>query len=118
MRGEYTKISNCGRGAGRNGSCVGVELEREIGRWRAVVARPEVVRAQRRLDDREEAAQDAVLVEALDGLDRRLDPRRDRPSASSSSPRARVEARVEELDERARRSSGCARERLLHVAVR
>ena len=72
-RGEYTKISNCGRGSGSSGIERRVELEREVVGRGAVVVRAEVVRAQHRADHGQEVAQDAVLVEALDRVDRAFD---------------------------------------------
>ena len=110
-RGECTKISNCGRGSGVSGICVGSSLNDTYG-----LVRQEVVRAQHRLHDAQEAAQDAVLVERVDGVDRLLDLAPRTPSAPPRSP-VRVEARVEELARARRATPVCAEQRLLHVAV-
>src|SRR4029077_12346422 len=65
--------------------------------------------------DAEEAAQDAVFVEALDRVDRRLDVALERTRAALTRP-PRVEAQVEELDELScDRRVGC--QRVLHVVL-
>ena len=71
-----------------------VELERHVWlRLATLLAALEEVRAQHRAHHGEEAAQDLVLVEALDGVDRLLDSTGDRlgrpSSASAGSKRAR-----------------------------
>ncbi len=115
-RGEYTKISNRGRGSGRIGTCDGSSLNDRYRGERAALVAPEEVRAQDRLHDRQEAAQDPVLVEALDGVDRLLDlarraarPRRRRARRGRSAPRT-----ADEQD----RDLRVADQRALHVGVR
>ena len=55
------------------GDSLGVELEADVGLERTIGRGLEEVRAQRRGDEREERSQDAVLVEAGDVLEHRLD---------------------------------------------
>ena len=59
---------------GQVGNEVGIELERQVRLRLAGGVRLEVVRAQHGADDAQEAAQDPVLVEALDGVDLALQP--------------------------------------------
>ena len=110
-RGECTKISKRGRGSGVSGDLRRVELERHV----RLRAGQEVVRAQHRAHDRQEAAQDPVLVEAVDGVDRLLDLARDvlgPPAVAGRDRSARGTA------PRARAATPAMREqRVLHVAV-
>ena len=69
-RGEYTKISNRGRGSGSSSMSPGLSLnDNTFCCARRVRAGDEVVGAQRRLDHRRECAQHAVGVQA----DQRID---------------------------------------------
>ena len=91
------------------------ELEREVGLGRAVRTTLEPVGAQGRLDEGEELAQDAVLVEIGDLVERGLDRRHLRRARGLAIARERrVEARAEELQQRTR-ELGIGRQRLLHV---
>src|SRR5207247_8885156 len=91
-----------------------VELEGEVRLRPAVLAALEVVRPQHRLDDAEEAAQDPVLVEARDRVERL--PYVRRPGPGIAFALRGIEAEPEELDEAARdaRVPGQAR---LHVRL-
>ena len=101
-------------GLGQPAQLRGVELERQV--WRVLArARVEVVRAQHRPDHVQEHAQDLVLVEALDGVDRRLDALGHLLGVLAVGP-ARVEARLEQRDDQPC-DLRVGHERLLHVAV-
>jgi hypothetical protein len=93
-----------------------VQLERQMRLGPAARPGLEVVRPQDRLDHGEEAAQDPVLVEALDRVDLLLDVRGDRVGRLRAVVAVRVEARVEELDQR-HRDGRMGDERLGHVAL-
>ena len=93
-----------------------VQLERQARLCPSVGVGLEVVGAQHRAHDRQEVAQDAVLVEALDGVDALLELARDRLRSVVVTRARGVEAGVEQLDERAR-DVGVGEQRLLHVAV-
>ena len=58
---------------------VGIQLEGQVRLRLAAGVGLEVVRAQDCPDDAEESAQDPVLVEALDGVDRALQRMLERP---------------------------------------
>ena len=77
-RDECTKTSTCGLGDG----IAGTSAERSL---IAIASRPgpERVRAQRRVDERELVAQDAVLVERLDRVEVGEDLLAQRRSAAS-----------------------------------
>ena len=94
----------------------GVELERQVRLGRAVGAGLEVVGAQRRRDDRQEVAQDPVLVEALDAVDGLLDARRDLLGRVGVAAARWVEARAEEHDQLGR-DLRVGEQRLLHVGI-
>ena len=93
-----------------------VELERQVRPWRAGFVDDEVVGPQHRVDDRQEAAQDPVLVQALDRVDRLpdLDPQ---SLCLVVVAGIGIEPRAEQLDEQ-RRDVGVAEQRALHVRVR
>ena len=94
----------------------GIELEGEV-RLRCAVGVPlEVVGAQHRAQDGEEAAQDPVLVEALDGVDRLLDLPRDRVRCLGRAVAGGIEARAEQLHQRGRHAR-MGEERPLHVGL-
>ncbi len=93
-----------------------IELEREIRLGRAASVRLEVVRSQHRAHDGEEAAQDPVLVEALDRVDRLLDLVRDRVRGRRGVLALGGEARAEELHQRGRHAR-MGEQRLLHIAL-
>src|SRR2546422_209800 len=76
----------------------------------------EVVRSQRGDDHVQEAAQDPVLVEADDRVERLHDLRHELPDLELAVAADRIEARREELDERAR-DSGIRRQARLHVVL-
>ena len=80
---------------------VRVELERDVRLQRPALAALEAVRAQRRADDADVAAQDAVLVEVGHLVERRLDPGHD------------LQLRVELLDGRVLRGLRVLRRRRL-----
>ena len=96
---------------------VGIQLEREVRLRLTAGVGLEVVRPQHGADDAQEAAQDPILVEALDGVDRALQLALERPRLRIRvlEPR-RVEPKPEELDEPAR-DVGVRRERVLHVVL-
>ena len=79
-------------------------------------SRLEVVGAQHRAHDGEEAAQDPVLVEALDGVDRLLDLPRDRVRGLGRAVAGGIEARAEQLHQRGRHAR-MGEQRPLHVAL-
>ncbi len=95
----------------------GGELHRQRRLWLAVRQHLEVIRADRFQDQRQVGAQDAVFVEALDGVERVVD----RLDFSDRVKRAAagtlgVEAALEELDQAA--GDGCvAHQGLLHIAL-
>ncbi len=66
---------------------VGIQLEREVRLRLAAGVRLEVVRPQDCPDDAQEAAQDPILVEALDRIDRALQRRARVPAPSRRCPR-------------------------------
>src|SRR3954454_339630 len=76
---------------------------------------PEVVRPHYGLDEREVAAKQPVLVEALDDVDSPPDLL-DEPFGDGRVMSLRMQARLEELDEHPR-EAGVAHERLPEVAV-
>ena len=110
-RGEYTQISNIGRGFGSSGSAFGSSLSDRYDFGRAVRAALVVVGAQRRARiTRAERAQDAVVVRAGDLLERLVDVARE--GARSCDARVAgfsvgVEARLRRSRRVAPRSSGC-----------
>jgi hypothetical protein len=73
-----------------------------------------VVGSQHRAHDGEEAAQDPILVEAVDGIDRLLDIARDRVRGVAIA--GGVEARTEQLHQ-SRRHVRMGDERLLYVPL-
>ena len=104
-----------------------VELEGEVGLWRAVGARLEVVGAQGGADHAQIAAQDAVLVEIRDLLERGLDPGLDLERGVEPGDRpvlpllrallpGRVEADLEQLDQHGR-DPGVGGERILDIGL-
>jgi hypothetical protein len=76
-RGEYTKISNMGRGSGRPGTFAGSSLNDSTGFGLAGRVALEEVGAQGGLHQREVLAQDAVLVEVVHVVQRGGDARDD-----------------------------------------
>ena len=92
-----------------------VELEDDLGTGLAVRSRLEEVGADGRVDHVEEAADDAILVEALDAFECGLDLG-DLPLGLVLVHRVRVEAAPEELQERPRQP-GVAVERGPHVVL-
>ena len=68
-RGEYTQISNIGLGSGRSGTLAGSSLKLSQPSMAPVGTEPVGVGPQRRLDEVQEPAQDAVLVEAGHGVE-------------------------------------------------
>ena len=92
-----------------------VELEDDLGARLAVRPRLEEVGTDGRVDDVEEAADDAVLVEALDAFERRLDLG-DLPLRLVLVHRVGVETAPEQLYERSRQP-GMAAERRPHVVL-
>src|SRR3954453_17628917 len=99
-----------GARSGKERQPLRIELERQV-----AASLPEVVRPHDGLDEREVAAKQPVLVEALDEVDS--------PPALLAEPFSdgrvmslRMQARLEELDEHPR-EAGVAHERLPEVAV-
>ncbi len=96
-------------GLGQHGDALGLELERHVratARWELALVAPHVIgaeeaRAQNRLHDGEEAAQDPVLVEAPDGVDRLADLLRQRLGAGVVTT-VGVEPGVKQRHEQAR----------------
>ena len=85
---------------GQVGDQVGIELDGEIRLRMALGVELEVAGPQHRPDDAQEAAQDAVLVEALDGVDRSLDLSLESTRVCVAAIASYgVEAQMEELDE-------------------
>jgi len=103
-RGEYTKISNRGRGAGRYGTSRGSSFHREVRHRPAGRVTDEVVRAQGRVDQGQQAAQDAVRVEAGDLVDQLGDLDRQRLGARAPvvGRQHRAEPGLEQPDQRGR----------------
>src|SRR3954464_13418879 len=99
-----------GAGSGKEWQPLRIELERQV-----AASFPEVVRPHDRLDEREVAAKQSVLVEALDDVDSPPDLL-DEPFGDGRVVSLRMQARLEELDEHPR-DAGVAHERLLEVAV-
>ena len=97
------------------GQLLRVELERQVGLARAVGVALEEVGAQHRPHDVEEAAQDAVLVEALDRVDLLLDRRAEPLGRARGRPPRGRSARAPGRPAAAPPAGGD--ERLLHVAV-
>ena len=93
-----------------------VELERDVRLRPPVGGRLEEVRPQHRADDGVEAAQDAILVEARDGVDRLLDLGRARSRRLVAALLRRVEAGAEQGDQLGG-DAGVGDQRALHVAV-
>ena len=123
-RGEYTKISNIGRGSGRSGIALGSSFNATHGGGLpAPSASLEPVRAQRREHEVQQAAQDAVLVERGDRVELGADlvgQLFDRIAvAVPVAHRSRdpgIEAGDEQLDEPAR-DLACAGQRVLDVGL-
>ncbi len=96
---------------------LGIQLQREVRLRAATGVRLEVVRPQDCADDAQEAAQDPILVEALDRVDRGLQLPLERPRLRVGvlEPH-RVEPQPEELDEPAG-DVGVRGQRVLHVGL-
>src|SRR3954447_10634223 len=99
-----------GAGSGKEWQPLRIELERQV-----TPPLPEVVRPHYGLDEREVAAKQPVLVEALDDVDSPPDLL-DEPFGDGRVMSLRMQARLEELDEHLR-DAGVAHERLPEVAV-
>src|SRR3954453_18790407 len=99
-----------GARSGKERQPLRIELERQV-----AASLPEVVRPHDRLDEREVAAKQPVLVEALDDVDSPPDLL-DEPFGGGRVVALRLKARLEELDEHPR-DAGVTHERLLEVAV-
>src|SRR6185437_870495 len=93
------------------------EFHREIGLGRAARAVLEIIGAQRAFDETQEATQDAVLVEALDIIERAAN-RRDAAFGFLGGVRsaAWIEARLEKRDELGR-DAAMAGERIFHIGL-
>ncbi len=112
-RGEYTKISYSGFGSGNKLDPAALEFDRDGVLRMAVFPDLIEIGAERGRHQRAELAQDAVLVETVDGLQHFLDFREDRGLSAVAIRRRirlRLKAQVKQLDDfSARPRRACSR---------